>query len=158
MISHWTYKNQREFEVPEGAFGFVYSVEKINPLPGEKCRYIGRKYLTAAKTINIKVILKSGQKITKKKKTRVDSNWRYYLGSCKPMLEEIEMLGTDKFIFKILAFAETKGQVNLLEEMIQFKLDVLIDDSYFNESIGSGSFRGVKITNSFKDIIKNLRL
>lgn len=155
---HWTYKGSNQFEVPVGAFGFVYLIEKIDALPNEKSKYIGRKYLSKAKTTSKRVLLKSGAKVTKKKKSRVESDWRLYMGSCFPLLDEIERLGKDKFRFKILAFAFTKGQCNFLEVAAQFQAGVLTDDSYFNEAIGSGQFRGIKFSSEFRQILKEMEI
>lgn len=147
---HWTYKNQIEFEIPENAFGFIYRIEDVET--GRK--YIGRKYLTAAKTASKRITKKDGTKVTKKKKSRVESDWKCYTGSCKPLNEEIEKRGREKFKFEIISFGFTRGQVNFLECLIQMKCDVLTDPNYYNDAIGSGQFRGVKITEEFKEVIQ----
>lgn len=153
---HWIYKGKSDFEVPLGAFGFVYLIEKINPLSNEKSKYIGRKYLSKAKTTSKRVLNKSGVKVTKKKKSRVESDWQTYTGSCLPLLKEIERLGKDKFKFEILAFTMTKGQCNFLECFFQMRANVLGDDSYFNEAIGSGQFRGIRFDSEFKKMLKEI--
>lgn len=149
--THWNYRGESDFEIPEGSFGFVYKI--TSTLDGRK--YIGRKYLSAAKTTSKRVLLKSGLKVTKKKKSRVESQWHNYMGSCKPLLEEIAKLGKENFKFEILAFATTKGQVNFLECFFQMRANVLGDDSYFNDAIGSGQFRGVKFDEDFKNMLRN---
>jgi hypothetical protein len=151
---HWTYKGSDNFEVPLEAFGFVYLIEKINPLLNEKSKYIGRKYLTAAKTTSKKVLLKSGAKVTKKKKSRVESDWQGYTGSCLPLNSLISKLGKESFRFEILAFAPTRGTTNFLECFFQMRANVLAEDSYFNEAIGSGQFRGVRFDSDFKKLLK----
>lgn len=148
---NWKYKGSEDFELPDGSFGFIY---KITGPDGRK--YIGRKYLTASKTTSKRVTLKTGVKVTKKKKSRVESNWKDYMGSCKPLLEDIKRLGSENFEFEILAFAQTKGQVNFLECYFQMRANVLGDDSYYNDAIGSGQFRGVKFDQAFKDMLKVL--
>lgn len=155
---HWTYKGQSDFQVPLGAFGFVYKISKIDPLPNEKAFYIGRKYLSASKTSSKRILNKSGVKVTKKKKSRVESDWRLYTGSCIPLNDQIAKLGKESFIFEILAFAFTKGQCNFLEVAAQIKSDVMIDDSYFNEAIGSGQFRGIKFSSEFCQILKEMKI
>lgn len=160
----WTYKNQVDFEIPTNAFGFVYKIEFVGkPLLLEqfginKTKYIGRKYLTASKTVSKRVLKKDGTKTTKKKKSRVESNWRDYMGSCKPLLEDIKRLGSHHYKFEIIAFGETKGQVNFLEEYVQMCERVMIDDSYYNDSVGARGFIGVKFTESFKDILRGIEL
>jgi len=148
---NWKYKGSEDFELPDGSFGFIY---KITGPDGRK--YIGRKYLTAAKTTSKRVTLKTGVKVTKKKKSRVESNWKDYMGSCKPLLEDIKRLGSENFEFEILAFAQTKGQVNFLECYFQMRANVLGDDSYYNDAIGSGQFRGVKFDQAFKDFLRSV--
>ena len=149
---HWTYKNQTEFEVPIGAFGFVY---RITDLETDK-KYIGRKYLS--KTVSKPMKKKDGTKSTRRKKTRLESDWKSYTGSCKPLNEEISKRGKEKFKFEILAFGFSKGQVNFLEEMIQMNCKVMIDDSYYNDSVGARGFIGVKFTDEFKDMIRTMKL
>ena len=148
---HWTYKNQEEFEIPEGSFGFIY---RITDLETDR-KYIGRKYLSRAKTVSKRVLKKDGTKVTKKKKSRVESEWQSYMGSCKPLLEEISKKGKDKFKFEILAFANTKGQLSYLEEMYHFKLNCKVDDLYYNESVGPGRYRTLKISPEFIQLIQN---
>lgn len=149
----WTYKEKEEFEIPSGSFGFVYKI--TSKIDGRK--YIGRKYLTASKTTSKRVTLKTGIKKTKKVKSRVESNWKDYMGSCKPLLEDIKKSGKENFTFEIICFCPTKGQTNMCEIIYQIKCDVLIDDTYYNNSIGSGQFRNLKITSDFIDLIKSMK-
>lgn len=152
MNTEWTYNNKTEFDIPEGSFGFIYKI--VSKLDGRK--YIGRKYLTAAKTTSKRVTLKTGIKKTRKIKSRVESNWKDYEGSCKPLLEDIKKYGKENFTFEILSFAKTKGQVNFLECFFQMRANVLGDDTYYNDAIGSGQFRGVKFDEDFKNMLKGL--
>ena len=156
-MNNWIYRGKTDFEVPIGSFGFVYLIEEIEPSQ-PKFRYIGRKYLTRAKTSSKRVSLKSGVKVTKKKKSRIESDWRDYTGSCKPLNQVIEKLGKEKFRFTILAFAQTKGQTNFLEVFFQMRANALGDDSYFNDAIGSGQFRGVRIDDEFKKTLKEIKI
>lgn len=163
-MNHWTYKGSSEFEVPIGAFGFVYKIEcilsqyELDKLNITKTKYIGRKYLTKSKVSSKRVTLKSGAKVTKKKKSRVESDWMTYTGSCKPLNESISKLGKENFKFEILCFCETKGQTNLAEEFCQMRAGVLIDDSYYNDSVGARGFIGVKLTESFKTTLREINL
>lgn len=156
--SHWQYKGSFDFEVPVGAFGFVYRIEQINPEPDQPFIYIGRKYLSRSKTSSKRVSLKNGSKVTKKKKSRVESDWRSYTGSCGPLNESIKRLGKENFKFEILCFANTKGQVNFAEEFVQMRAGVIFDDSFFNDSIGARGFIGVKFTTEFKEILRGINL
>lgn len=151
---HWTYQNQSEFEIPTGAFGFIYKITDIET--GRK--YIGRKYLTRAKTTSKRVLKKDGTKTTKTKKSRVESDWHDYMGSCLPLLDEIKKKGKDSFKFEIISFGFTRGQVNFLECWAQMKCDVLTDPAYYNDAIGSGQFRGIRFTDEFRKILKEIKL
>lgn len=159
-MTPWIYKNELDFEVPTGAFGFVYKIEYIGPKSSSitKTKYIGRKYLTASKTVSKRVSKKDGTKTLKKKKSRVESQWRDYRGSCKPLLQDIEKFGMENYRFEILAFAQTKGQVNMMEEFCQMRAGVLIDDAFYNDSIGARGFIGVKITEEFKTTLRGIGL
>lgn len=150
-MNHWLYKHRQVEDIPEGAFGFVYLIESIYKSTSPH-RYIGRKYLTKAAKRSIKN--KNGTKRTKK--VRVESDWSEYMGSCKPLLEDIKKYGKDKYRFTILAWGYTKGQVNALETICQIKANVMVDGSYYNEAVGSGMFRGVKFDDRFESIIQEL--
>lgn len=152
--THWTYKGSSEFDIPDGAFGFIYQIQSL--LDSKK--YIGKKFLTAAKTTRKQVLKKDGTKTLKKKKSRVESNWCVYMGSCKPLIADIEKFGKENYQFEIICFGFTKGQVNTLEMIAQIKADVMIDDSYYNDAVGSGHFRGVKFTDQLKDIIRDIKI
>lgn len=153
-MNHWIYNNREEFTIPENAFGFIYRIEDLES--GKK--YIGRKYLTRSKTVSKRVLKPNGTKITKKKKSRVESSWQEYTGSCKPLNDEISKKGKDKFKFEIICFGFTKGQVNFLECLVQMKCDVLTDPNYYNDAIGSGQFRGIKVNDQLKEIISEIKL
>ena len=146
-MSHWTYKGKAFDEIPEGAFGFVYRItEKYT-----RKKYIGKKQFFSTRRVK--------QKGKKRRKVVVkESNWKTYTGSSKNLNEVIEKKGKEKFKFEILAIGYTKGQCNYLEEAIQFKLDVIIDDSYYNDSVGSRKYIGVKIDDEFKRAINSIVL
>ena len=146
-MSHWIYKGTVLNEIPEGVEGFVYRI--TNLVSGNK--YIGRKYFYRTKRKKIPNSTRS--RITKK-----SSDWRVYTGSNKKLSSDIEQLGADKFRFEVLAFGYTKGQVNFLEENIQHRLGVLTDASYYNDSIGSRKYIGVKIDDAFLDVLRSIEL
>lgn len=138
-MSHWLYQNKILNEAPESAFGFVY---QITDLTNNK-KYIGRKYFEQKRRVK-----KKGQK--RRKVVRKDSGWRTYTGSSKVLNEAINKTGISKFKFEILAFGYTKGQVNYLEENIQHRLQVIIDDTYYNDCIGSRKWLSVKFNDKQK--------
>lgn len=149
-MSHWLYRNIVVDDLPEGVYGFVYRITSMI----DSRKYIGRKYVTKASRKSMR--LKNGNK--RIKKIRVESDWKTYMGSNKVLLDDIEKHGKSNYKFEILSWGFTKGQVNSLEIICQIKANVMIDDSYYNDAVGSGMFRGVKFTNEFKDIIKAIEL
>lgn len=149
-MTHWTYKGIEIDSIPDGAYGFIYRITSM--VSGK--RYIGRKYVTKSSRRSIK--LKNGNK--KIQKTRIESDWKTYTGSNKPLNEDIAKYGKENFKFEILAFANTKGQVNALEVICQIKADVMADPTYYNDAVGSGQFRGVKFDESFKATLRELNV
>ena len=112
---------------PDVYYGFVYLI--TNTVTGRK--YIGRKFYH-----------------TYRKKKRVkESNWRVYAGSCKPLKEDMQRLGKDKFTFKIICNYKTRGGVVSGEVHFQTDNDVLSPELlpcgerlYYNGQIGSVKF------------------
>lgn len=145
--SHWTYLGKILEEEPEGTYGFVYRI--TNTINGKK--YIGRKNFTRVKRkkvsgrVNRRVIVKR-------------SDWKTYTGSNKRLNADIEKCGIDKFEFEILAFANTKGQLNYLEENFQHRLHVLFDSDYYNDSIGSRRFVSMKSDEHFSKTVRDIDL
>ena len=138
-MSHWLFKNKILSEAPEDAFGFIY---KITNTANNKM-YIGRKYFEKKRRVK-----KKGQQ--RRTVIRKSSDWQSYTGSSKVLNECITKLGKSKFKFEILAFGYTKGQVNYLEENIQHRLQVTLDDRYYNDCIGSRKWLSVKFNDKQK--------
>lgn len=146
-MSHWVYRGKKFLEVPEDAFGFIYRI--TNKKSGKK--YIGRKYFYTTRRVKVKN--KKRRKVVVK-----ESNWKAYTGSSGELNELIDTIGHKNFKFEILGIAYTKGQLNYMEENIQHKLDVLIDDSYYNYSVGSRRYMGMRIDDQFKKVIRDISL
>lgn len=117
----WTHNNE-EFVDAGDWYGFIYEI--TNNLTGKK--YIGRKYFTEAKTRQVK---------GKKKRTRVESNWKEYWGSSKSLTEDINKYGVENFSRKILMLCKTRGNTNYWEAKFQFDNNVLLSDNYYNDWI-----------------------
>lgn len=126
--------------VPESMdayFGFVYLIE--NRLTQQK--YIGRKYLWKAVR----------KKLPGKKravKSVIESDWKFYTGSCAPLNADIKKLGIAAFRFTIMQFCGTRASTNYHEVKEQFVRDVLHSKlpngkfEYYNTNIMSRYFRG----------------
>ena len=142
-MSHWLYENKTLNTIPNGHFGFVYLITNLSS--GRK--YIGRKYFYSTRRIKVK-----GRKT--RKVIRKESDWKHYIGSNKTLKNDINRLGKKNFKFEILCFGETKGQTNYLEENFQHRVGVILDDDYYNGSIGSRKFISVKFSNKAKKIIR----
>lgn len=86
------------------AEGFVYVI--TNDISGKA--YIGKKYFTAIKG-----------------KKKIESDWKRYWGSCKPLKEDIDLLGKENFSRHILSIHPTRSETDFAEVTAQFKNDVL---------------------------------
>ena len=117
----WLYK-EKEFNDIQEWYGFIYEITNITT--GRK--YIGRKYFSQAKTRQVK---------GKKKRTRVESDWRDSWGSSKELLSDIDKYGKENFTRKILMLCESRGNTNYWEAKFLFDNNVLLDDNYYNEWI-----------------------
>lgn len=92
--------------------GFVYLI--TNLATGKK--YIGKKLLWFAKQRIIK---------GKKKRTKVESDWRDYWSSSEEVKKDVETFGEGNFKREILHFCKNKGTTSYLEAKEQFVNEVL---------------------------------
>ena len=119
----WTYNDEIiDNNIPEDAIGFVYEITNL----ATNRRYIGKKTLFFSKTRKVK---------GKKKRTKVDSDWRDYYGSNVELNEERAKLGNDKFKRQILRFCYSKGEMSYYEIKFICGTDALIKESYYNQWI-----------------------
>ncbi len=150
--SHWKYCTEAYLEAGRDLEGFVYSItHKASGL----C-YIGRKYFWAINRIKTAGKKKRTVKIS-------ESDWKSYTGSSELLAKLIEVEGKEAFEFEIMAFGQTRGQVNYLEENIQHKLDVLTEKlptgqrKYLNDSIGSRRYVSLKSTPFLENTSRSIR-
>lgn len=126
----WLYKGKEldDSDIPEKAQGFIYL---ITYLPTNQ-KYIGRKLLTKAhrRQKNKKVI-----------RTRVESDWREYWSSSPDVKQLVEEKGADNFVREILVFADTKGQLNYLEEKFLYCVGALESEVWLNSNIRSKMYK-----------------
>lgn len=119
----WLFEEQQFDVVPENIIGFVYLI--TNTLTGK--RYIGKKLFTSARTKQVK---------GKRKRFRVESDWRDYYGSNKQLIEDVATHGEQHFKREILHLCRTKGECSYHEARLQFQFAVLENpDKFYNEQI-----------------------
>lgn len=119
----WLYENNELQEVPEKAIGFVYKI--TNTKTGRQ--YIGKKLFTSAKSRQVK---------GKRKRFRVESDWRGYFGSNKELAHDVVTIGREHFRREIIHICYTKGQCSYYEAKYQFQLGVLENpDLFYNDWI-----------------------
>jgi hypothetical protein len=81
----WLYKDSPFEIVPEDAYGYVYLI--TNTVTGRK--YIGKKLFWFKRTKVVK---------GKKKRLKIESDWRDYWSSSDEVKADVEANGADKFI------------------------------------------------------------
>ena len=123
----WWYKD-RVFESDEinGYYGFVYLITNtINDR-----RYIGRKYFWSFRK-------KKGQN----RRSKQESDWKNYYGSCPELKEDIKNYGKEIFSREIISLHITKGLCNYEETKLLFLNNVLSESldngtpAYYNSNI-----------------------
>ena len=121
-------------------FGFVYLITNKS----NKRQYIGRKYFWSFRT-----------PVGKKRKVKIESDWKKYYGSCPELKDDIKKYGKENFSREILSLHKTKGTCNY-EETKQLFLNNVLSESldngapaYYNSNIlgrymrkDYGNFRG----------------
>lgn len=109
-------------EIPVDAFGFIYQI--VNTINGKS--YIGKKQM-------IRKIRRKPLKGKKRKRVDyIESDWKTYTGSSDKLNADIELLGSDKFTYKILKFCNSKFELSYFEAKMQFERDVLLSEDYYN--------------------------
>ena len=121
----WQYQAQPFTNAPEEYQGFVYLI--TNTSNGRK--YIGKK--------NLWSILKRKPLKGKsnRRHSRIETDWQGYYGSSKTLSADIEKLEPHTITREILHLCANKTEMAYWETKLQFDLNVLYDDSYYNEFI-----------------------
>jgi hypothetical protein len=107
---------------PKVLLGFVYIIDNI--ATGKK--YVGKKLFFSSKTKQVK---------GKKKKTKVESDWRTYYGSSKEVVAEVEKYGEANFVRTILHLCVTKAECNYWELYEQIVRKAILDPTYHNAQV-----------------------
>lgn len=118
----WFYGEDIVTDIPDKMIGFVYHIENLS----NNKKYIGKKNFYFAKT---KIVKK------KKKKIKIESDWKEYYGSNAKLLEDVDKCGRENFKRIILHFCESKGVMGYLELKEQIKHCVLESEDYYNDWI-----------------------
>ena len=115
------YNNEPFTEIPEKAIGFVYLITNTE----NNKKYIGKKIFHFSKTI---------QKNLKKKKVKVESDWKTYTGSNEELNSDIK-INNPELKKEILEICYSKSSLSYVEAYHQFTNNVLIDSTYYNNWI-----------------------
>jgi len=113
-------------------FGFVYLIS--NDISGRK--YIGRK-----------VFWFHRKPRGKKRRVKVESDWKKYYGSSDELKADLKELGAENFSRQILSLHATKGKTNFAETEALFKYNVLTESMedgtplFYNSNIMNRYFK-----------------
>tara|TARA_B100001248_G_scaffold262209_1_gene256740 strand:+ start:3873 stop:4310 length:438 start_codon:yes stop_codon:yes gene_type:complete len=122
----WLYQG-KEWQLPEEfnpdvVYGFVYLI--TNKMDQKK--YVGKKFFWSQKTLPIT------KKRKRRKRLKVESDWRTYWGSNKYLVEDVKTHGPENFTREILHLCKTKGECAYYEAKEQFDREVLLTEEYYN--------------------------
>jgi len=118
----WLYDNNVFEQIPEGIVGFVYCITNLT----NNRKYIGKKNFYFSRTKTVK---------GKKKRTKVESDWRDYYGSNKELIADVALYGKENFKREILMLCKSKGEFAYYEAKYQFDNKVLESEEYYNSWI-----------------------
>ena len=136
----WIYNNEPFNQIPEKAIGFVYLITNTQ----NNKKYIGKKVFH---------FTKSNQKNLKKKKVKVESDWKTYNGSNEDLLLDIKM-NNPELKKEIIEICYSKSELSYIEAQMQFTSNCIISEEYYNNWISVRVTRRHLLSYS-KDIQKN---
>lgn len=120
----WFYQgSELDESLVEEYVGFVYKI--TNTLSGRM--YIGKKLFKFSRTKKTKT--------GKRKRSKVESDWKTYYGSNDELNKDVEVLGSSNFKREILHLCKSKGVANYLEMKEQVINGVLESDEWYNNQI-----------------------
>ncbi len=129
----WLYNGEVfESDYIQDHFGFVYRIDCLE----NNRSYFGRKYFWSFR-----------KKKGATRRSKSESDWKKYYGSCPELKEDIEKYGRENFTRTILSLHKTKGKTNFEETRQLFFNNVLtegLDDGtprYYNSNILNRYFR-----------------
>lgn len=119
----WLHANIELETIPESVVGFVYCITNI----ADGRRYFGKKTFYFSKTKVVK---------GKKKRIKVESDWREYYGSSEDLKLDIAKVGKENFKREVLHFCKNKGMMSYMELKEQMDHRVLEHpDQFYNRQI-----------------------
>ena len=117
------YKNKIfDSEDIDNYYGYVYIITNMT----NNMKYIGKKFFWSTKYKTIK---------KKRKRLKVESNWKEYYGSSDILNEIVKEIGEHNFKREILRLCKTKGECSYFEAKEQFQSDAVISEEYYNKWI-----------------------
>jgi len=137
----WTYNDNIIETIPEGTVGFVYHI--TNLASGK--RYVGKKNFYFSKTKQVK---------GKKKRIKVESDWKQYWSSSETLKADVEKLGPESFKREIKFLCKSKAEMSYFELREQIDNRVLESDEWYNDWI-SARIRRIHLTKTFSNICFN---
>ena len=123
----WYYRNEvfdpkiGELD-PKKDIGFVYIIHNL--VNGRM--YVGKKLFFSSKSKQVK---------GKKKKFKVESDWRKYYGSNAAIQQDVQDLGITSFRREILHLCISKSECSYWEAHEQFSRNAILSKSYYNDWI-----------------------
>jgi len=118
----WYYNGEAFVENIGSYIGFVYMITNTT----NNKRYIGKKNFYFAKTKQIK---------GKKKRYKVESDWKDYYGSNDRLNQDVNLIGKHNFTREILRLCSSKGEMTYFEAKYQFQNAVLESEDWYNSWI-----------------------
>lgn len=122
----WYYKDEifSSHHFDESCFGFIYIIEEIST--GKI--YVGQKQLWTSKTKTVN---------KKKKKIKVENDWRDYYSSSAYINEKVNSEGNKDFKRNVLFLIGSNGMLNWVEMILQVDLRMLENqEKYINGFVG----------------------
>jgi hypothetical protein len=134
----WKYNSVDFTDVPKGMEGFVYIITNLT----NNKKYIGKKHFWTRQKDR-----KTGRRKTK------ESDWQSYWGSCDLLIEDVKLLGKDKFLREILYLCPHKKSMSYYETYEQFIRNVLLSEEYYNTNI-EGKFFSSEVNRIYELVLK----